>query len=160
MKTVNHVPEHLHTLTTNLVVRDCAKAIDFYKRALGAQELSRVTSPIDKSIWHAELKIEDSVFFANDEMPGMSRPAPSAKDPAPVTMFLYVRDTDAAYRKAIAAGATSRMEPADMFWGDRMAEVVDPHGYQWAFLTRQKDMTSEDLRRAAEEMARSARRAS
>ncbi len=157
MATANPIPRGLHALTANLVVRKCGEAIEFYKRALGAQELSRVTSPIDGSIWHAELKIGDSVFFANDEMPGMSRPAPTAREPAPVTMFLYVADTDAAYGKAIAAGARSRMEPADMFWGDRMAEVVDPYGYLWAFLTHQKDMSDEELRRAAEAMARSAR---
>jgi uncharacterized glyoxalase superfamily protein PhnB len=145
----------IHTLTPNLVLRECAKAIDFYKLAFGAQEVSRVPSPDGKTVWHAELKIGDSIFFLNDEMPGMGRPAPTAKDPSPVTLWLYVPDADAAYRKAIQAGARSMMEPADMFWGDRLAGVADPYGYLWSFATRQRDLTVEEVRRAGEEFARS-----
>ena len=158
MATVNPIPQGMHTLTPNLVLRECAKAIDFYKQALGAQEVVRMPAPDGKSIWHAELKIGDSIFFAADEMPGMSPPAPSAKDPVPVTMWLYVPDTDAAYRKAIGAGAKSLMEPADMFWGDRCAGVMDPYGYRWSFATHKKDLTPEEMRRAGEEFARSMQR--
>ena len=155
MATVNPIPPGMHTLTPNLVLRDCAKAIDFYKKALEAQEIARMPAPDGKSVWHAELKIGDSVFFLNDEMPGMGRPAPSAKDPAPVTMWLYVPDADAAYRRAIGAGAKSTMEPADMFWGDRCAGVADPYGYFWSFATHKKDVTPEEMRKAGEEFARS-----
>ena len=152
---VNPIPKGLHTLTPNLVVREGAKAIDFYKRALGAEELSRALAPDGKSVWHAELKIGSSVFFVNDEMPGSGRPAPSAKDPAPVTMWLFVPDADAAYHRAVAAGAKSTMEPTDMFWGDRCAEVADPYGYLWSFGTHKKDLTPEELKRAGEEFVRS-----
>jgi len=155
MAAVNPIPQGMHTLTPNLVVRDCAKAVEFYKQALGAQEVSRASAPDGKSIWHVELKIGDSIFFMNDEMPGMSPPAPSAKAPAPVTMWLYVTDSDAAYRKALAAGAKSTMEPADMFWGDRCSGVADPYGYFWSFATHKKDLTPEEMRRAGEEFARS-----
>ena len=148
------IPEGMHTLTPNLVVRDCAKAIEFYKRALGAKEKARMPAPDGKSIWHAELEIGDSTVFLNDEMPGMSRAAPTVDNPVPVTMWLYVTDTDAAYRRAIEAGAKSTMEPADMFWGDRCAGVADPYGYSWSFATHQKDMTEEEMRRAGEEFAR------
>jgi PhnB protein len=154
MANVNPIPQNMHTLTPNLVLRECAKAIDFYKRALGAQEVARMPAPDGKIIWHAELKIGDSIFFVADEMP-MSPPAPSAKDPVPVTMWLYVTDTDAAYRKAIEAGAKSLMEPADMFWGDRCAGVADPFGYRWSFATHKKDLTPEEMKRAGEEFARS-----
>jgi uncharacterized glyoxalase superfamily protein PhnB len=154
MAEVNQRPQERHTLTPNLVVRDCARAIEFYKRALGAQEVSRFPSPDGKSIWHAELKIGDSVFFLNDEMPGMERPAPNDSNPAPVTMWIGVSDTDAAYRKAVEAGARSTMEPADMFWGDRCASVADPFGYLWSFATHQKDLTDEEMRRAGEDFAR------
>jgi uncharacterized glyoxalase superfamily protein PhnB len=145
----------MHTVTPNLVLRDCAKAIEFYKRAFGAQEVSRFPAPDGKSIWHAELRIGDSMIFVNDEMPGMGRTAPTASSPVPVTMWLYVQDTDRSYRQAVDAGAKSRMEPADMFWGDRCAAVDDPYGYCWSFATHQKDLTAEEMRRAGEEFARS-----
>ena len=155
MAGVNPIPQGMHTLTPNLVLRDCAKAIDFYKRALGAQEVARMPAPDGKSIWHAELRIGDSMFFLNDEMPGMGRPAPTQENAVPVTMWLYVPDADAAYRRAMEAGAKSTMEPADMFWGDRCAGVADPFGYVWSFATHVKDLSEEEMRRAGEEFARS-----
>ena len=154
MAGVNPIPQGMHTVTPTLVLRDAAKAIEFYKRALGAQEVVRMPSPDGKSIWHAELKIGDSMVFLSDEMPGMSRPAPSADAPVPVTMWLYVKDTDAAYKRATDAGAKSMAPPTDMFWGDRCAGVADPFGYLWSFATHQKDMTREEMRRAGEEFAR------
>lgn len=154
MAGVNPIPEGMHTLTPNLVIRDCAKAIDFYKRAFGAQEIARMPAPDGKSIWHAELRIGDSVVFMNDEMPGMSPPAPTGEGRVPVTMWLYVKDTDAAFKRATEAGAKALMPPSDMFWGDRCAGVADPFGYAWSFATHQKDMTAEEMRRAGEEFAR------
>jgi PhnB protein len=148
-------PQGRHTLTPNLVVRECAKAIEFYKAAFGAQEVMRMPSPDGKTIWHAELRIGDSMIFLNDEMPGMGQPAPTASSPVPVTMWLDASDCDAAFRRAVDAGAKPTMEPADMFWGDRVAAVADPFGYQWSFATHQKDMTFEEMKRAGEEFARS-----
>jgi uncharacterized glyoxalase superfamily protein PhnB len=148
------IPEGMHTLTPNLVVRDCAKAIEFYKRALGAQEISRMPAPDGKSIWHAELRIGDSVVFMNDEMPGMSQRAPTPDNPVPVTMWLYVPDCDASFDRAVKAGAKATMPPADMFWGDRCSGVADPYGYVWSFATHQKDLTVDEMRRAGEEFAR------
>ncbi len=154
MAGVNPVPEGMHTLTPNLVLRDCSRAIDFYKRALGADERARMPSPDGKKIWHAELRIGDSLFFLNDEMPGMGRPAPTADDPVPVTMWLYVPDCDAAFKRAVDAGARPTYPPADMFWGDRCAGVADPFGYVWSFATHQKDLTEEEMRRAGQEFAK------
>jgi uncharacterized glyoxalase superfamily protein PhnB len=153
MATVKPVPEGMHTVTPNLTIRNCAKAIDFYKRALGAQEVSRMTAPDGKSIWHAELRIGDSVVFMNDEMPGM-RSAPTPEAPVPVTMWLYVPDCDAAFKKAMQAGGKETMKPADMFWGDRCAGIADPFGYLWSFATHTKDMTVEEMKRAGEDFAR------
>jgi len=155
MAGTNPIPKGMHTVTPSLVVRDCAKAIDFYKRALGAQEVARMPAPDGKSIWHAELRVGDSIIFMNDEMPGMTNPAPSASNPVPVTLWLYVPDCDAAYRRAVDAGAKSKAEPADMFWGDRCAGVADPFGYVWSFATHKKDLTEEEMRRGGEEFARS-----
>lgn len=147
------IPQGMHTITPNLVVRDCANAVEFYKRAFGAEEKDRFTAPDGKSIWHTELRIGDSIFFMNDEMPGMTSGAPTADRPAPVTMWLYVPDCDASYRRAVDAGATSTRPPEDAFWGDRCASVRDPYGYIWSFATHQKDMTKEEMRRAGEEFA-------
>jgi uncharacterized glyoxalase superfamily protein PhnB len=158
MAGVNPIPRDMHTLTPNLVVRDCAKAIDFYKKALGAAEISRMAAPDGKSIWHAELRVGDSVFFLADEMPGMSQPAPSASSPSPTTMWLYVPDCDAAFKRAVGAGAKVKGEPADMFWGDRCAGVADPYGYLWSFATHQKDLSEAEMKRAGEEFARQQQR--
>ncbi|ABS28231.1 VOC family protein [Anaeromyxobacter sp. Fw109-5] len=155
MATVKPIPDGMHTLTPNLVLRGAEKAIEFYKRALGAQEVARMPAPDGKSIWHAELRIGDSMLFLNDEMPGMGAGAPSPDSPVPVTMWLYVPDTDAAFKRAVDAGAKPTMEPSDMFWGDRCAGVADPFGYVWSFATHQKDLTEEEMRRAGEEFARS-----
>jgi len=152
------IPSGMHTLTPNLVLRDCAKAIDFYKKALGAEEKMRMPAPDGKTIWHAELRIGDSMFFANDEMPGMGRAAPSAESPSPVSMWLYVPDCDAAFQRAIAAGAKPMMKPADMFWGDRVGGVTDPFGYVWSFATHVRDMTTEEMRRGGEEFAKQMQR--
>jgi uncharacterized glyoxalase superfamily protein PhnB len=154
MAQVSPIPKGMHTLTPNLVLHDCAKAIEFYKKALAAEEVSRMAAPDGKGIWHAELRIGDSVFFLNDEMPGMGRPAPSASSPAPVTLWLYVPDCDAAYKRATAAGAKSLMAPEDMFWGDRCCGVADPFGYNWSFATHQKDMSESEMKRAGEAFAR------
>jgi uncharacterized glyoxalase superfamily protein PhnB len=154
MAQVNPIPQGMHTVTPSLVIRGCARAIEFYQRALGAKEVARMPAPDGKSIWHAELRIGDSVVFMNDEVPGMSAPAPDREHPAPVGMWLYVPDCDAAYERAVEVGAEGKMKPADMFWGDRTATVVDPFGYVWNFATHVKDMTEEEMRRAGEEFAR------
>lgn len=154
MAQVNPIPQGMHTVTPSLTVRGCAKAIEFYQRALGAQEVMRMPTPDGKAVWHAELRIGDSVVFMNDEMPGMPARAPDPEHPAPVGMWLYVPDCDAAYRRALEAGARTGMEPADMFWGDRTASIVDPFGYGWTFATHVKDLTEEEMRRAGEEFAR------
>ena len=155
MAAVSPIPQGMHTVTPGLVVRNCANAIDFYKRALGAQEVSRFDAPDGKSVWHAELRIGDSIIFMNDEMPGGGPSAPTADAPVPVTMWLYLPDCDAAFRRAVDAGAKPTMEPGDMFWGDRLACVADPYGYLWSFATRKKELTADEMRRAAADFARS-----
>lgn len=141
-------------LTPSLTLRDCARAIEFYKRAFGAVEVRRMPSPDGKTIWHAELRFGDAALFLGDEMPGMGKPAPRPGDSVPVNFWLQADDCDAAYQKALAAGGTSTMEPADMFWGDRCAGVDDPFGYNWNFAEHRKDLTDEEIRRAGEEFAR------
>lgn len=155
MAGVERVPKDMPTLTPNLVFRDAARAIEFYKRALGAREDARMMSPDGRSVWHAQLRIGSSTIFVNDEMPGMTRPAPTADAPAAVTMWLYTEDCDAAFQRAVDAGATPTYPPEDMFWGDRCAGVADPYGYVWSFATHVRDLTEDEVRRAGEEFARS-----
>ncbi len=151
---VDPVPKGMHTLTPSLVFRDCPKAIEYYKQALGAEEVARVMSPDGKVVWHAELRVGDSIFFLNDQMQGMGPPPPTPASPVPLGLWLYVPDADAAHARAVKAGATSTMEPSDMFWGDRMSAVIDPFGYAWSFATRLKEVGAEELKRAGEAFAR------
>jgi uncharacterized glyoxalase superfamily protein PhnB len=145
----------MHTVIPNLIFRDCADAIEFYKKALGAEELSRFPSPDGKQIWHAALRIGESIVFVNDRMPGMKESTPTPESPSPISMWMYVPDCDAVFNRAVAAGANGSMPPADMFWGDRVAGIGDPYGYSWSFATHQKDLSPEEMRRGAEEFARS-----
>ena len=155
MAQVEPIPKDAHTVTTNLVLRDCSQAIEFYKRALGAQEVMRMEAPDGRSIWHAHLRVGDSDLYLNDEMPGMTLRAPTPEAPAPITLWLYVEDCDAAFERAVAAGGRAAMAPEDMFWGDRCASIEDPFGYSWSFATHQKDMSLEEIRREGEKFAQS-----
>jgi uncharacterized glyoxalase superfamily protein PhnB len=154
MAAAKPMPDGVPALTPNLVVRDCARALEFYKRALGAEEIMRMPSPDKKSIWHSQIRVRGSPIYVNDEMPGMGRPAPTPEAPAPVSLWLWVPDCDAAFQRAVDAGAKATMPPADMFWGDRTASIVDPFGYAWSFATHVKDMTVDEMQRAGEEFAK------
>src|SRR5690348_13702137 len=124
---VKPIPDGFHTVTPYLVVNDAAKAIDFYKRAFDAKERYRMEGPPGK-IGHAELQIGDSVIMLGDEMPQMGIKSPNSLGGTTNGIFLYVKDVDAAFEKAVAAGAKSTMPPADMFWGDRYGKLTDPFG--------------------------------
>jgi PhnB protein len=119
----------------HLVSSDAAKAIEFYKNAFGATEVSRHPSPDGQKLWHAEVRLGDARVFLCDDFPemcgGKSR-TPKALGGTPVTLHLVVADCDATFNKAVAAGATVTMPPADMFWGDRYAIVTDPFGHSWS----------------------------
>ena len=154
MAKVKPVPKGYHTLTPGLTISRCAEAIEFYKRALGAEEVSRMAAPDGSSVWHAELRIGDSVMMVNDPMPGMSPEPPSAERHSPVAFYLYMPDCDVAFDRAVTAGAAVIMPVSDMFWGDRCGQVVDPFGFRWTLATRVKDMTEEEIRRAGEEAAK------
>lgn len=143
------IPEGFHTVTPHLVIRGAAEAIEFYKKALGAQELSRMTGP-DGKIGHAELKIGDSVIFLADEFPSPN----GAKSPQTVgacttTLHLYVPDVDATVKKAVSAGAKETMPVADMFWGDRYGTVIDPYGHTWGIATHTVDLSKEEVEQGA-----------
>jgi PhnB protein len=148
-KTTQAIPKGYHTVTPSIFVAGAAKAIDFYKKALGAEELSRFPSP-DGTIMHAEIKIGDSVIMLADEMPEHGGKSPKSYGGTPVSFFIYQEDVDAAWKRAVDAGAKPVMPLIDQFWGDRAGCLADPFGHQWWLAQHIKDMTPEELRQAAE----------
>jgi PhnB protein len=147
---VKPIPSGMHTLTPHLVVKGASKAIEFYKKAFGAEEIGRFQTPDGQSIMHADLKIGDSHVFLVDEFPEMDCRGPQSVGGTPVTIHMYVEDVDAAFGKAVAAGANVRMPLADMFWGDRYGMLIDPFGHAWSIATHKKDLTPEEMRQAAQ----------
>lgn len=151
-KTTPRVPAGFHTVTPHLVVRGAAKAIDFYKKAFGAQELFRNHGPDGKSIMHAQIRIGDSIIMLHDEFQEVGMSSPSALGGATATMHLYVDDADALFNQAVAAGCTVDLPIQDMFWGDRYGQVYDPFGHHWAIAHKLENLTPEEMRRRAAEV--------
>jgi PhnB protein len=147
---VKPIREGYHTAIPSIVVRDAAKASEFYQKALGAVETTRMAGPGGKGILHAELKIGDSVVFLADEGPGMAVSSPESLKGTTSSIHLNVLDTDAAFHRAVKAGATPVMPPADMFWGDRYAQVSDPFGHLWGLGTHKEDLTPEEIGKRSE----------
>jgi PhnB protein len=135
----------------HLVVRDAAKAIDFYKAAFGAEEVCRHHLPDGKTIMHAEIKFGDIRLFLGEEAPQWGCTSPLLLGNTSVVLHLYVKDVDAAVARAARAGATVTMPPADMFWGDRFGKVTDPFGHQWGMATHVKDLTDAEIAAAGRE---------
>jgi PhnB protein len=151
---VQPVPEGYNTVTPYLAVPNATEAIDFYTRALGAKERTRMAGPGD-SVMHAELELGDSLIMLSDPFPQASTKTPKELGGTSVNVFLYVEDTDAVYKQAVDAGATSLMEPDDMFWGDRFSSVEDPFGHTWTIATHIEDVAPEEMQKRSEEWAAS-----
>jgi PhnB protein len=145
------IPPGMHTVTPHLVCAGAAAAIEFYKNAFGAVELSRMAGPSGK-LMHASVRIGDSVVMLVDEMPDWGALGPKALKGTPVTLHLYVPDADAAMATAAAAGARITMPLADMFWGDRYGQVEDPFGHKWSIATHQRDLTDDEIRQGMAKM--------
>lgn len=149
-KQVKPIPQGYHAVTPQLTVQGAEQAIAFYKKAFGAGELLRMTGPGGRGIMHAELKIGDSVVFLADESPGGGTRSPGSLGGATGSLYVYVKDVDAAFKRAVAAGARVKMPVADMFWGDRFGSVVDPFGHEWGLATHREDLTPREVRKRAE----------
>jgi uncharacterized glyoxalase superfamily protein PhnB len=153
-KSVQAIPPGQEGLIPHLVCEGCAGAIDFYKKAFGAEELGRMPAPDGKRIMHAAIRVGKSVVFLVDDFPefcgGKSSSAKALKG-TPVTIHRYVENCDAAIKRAQDAGATVSMPAMDMFWGDRYGAVTDPYGHKWSFATHQKDLTPEQMQAAQKE---------
>ena len=145
---VKPIPEGYHTVTPYLILDSASDAIDFYKKALGAEEVLRMEDPGGK-VHHAEIKIGDSRIMLADEHPEIQALSPKTVGGSPVTIHLYVDDVDGAVERAVAAGAKLIRPVADQFYGDRVGGIEDPFGYRWFIATHKEDVTMDEIRRRA-----------
>ena len=150
-QSVNPIPEGMHTVTPHLVCAGAGAAIDFYKKAFGATETSRMPGPGGK-LMHASIRIGDSAVMLVDEMPEWGSLGPKALKGSPVVIHLYVDDVDAFTARAVAAGAKVTMPVADMFWGDRYGQLEDPFGHRWSVATHVRDVSPADMQLAMQKM--------
>jgi uncharacterized glyoxalase superfamily protein PhnB len=146
---VQPIPEGFHTITPHLIIKGAGQAIEFYKKAFDAEELFRMPGPDGKSVMHAEVKIGGSILMVADEFPDYGCLGPKSIGNSPVTIHLYVKDADAAYAKAVKAGATATMPLQDMFWGDRYGKLTDPFGHHWSIATHKEDVAPDECARRA-----------
>ena len=151
-KAVKPIPDGMHSLTPHLVCADASAAIDFYRRAFGAEETARLPGPGGR-LMHAAVRIGDSTLMLADEMPEWGSLGPKALKGSPVVIHLYVAHVDAAVAKAVAAGAKVTMPVADMFWGDRYGQLEDPFGHRWSVATHTRDVTPDEMKQAMAQMA-------
>jgi PhnB protein len=149
---VKSVPEGMHTLTPHLVCADATAAIEYYKKALGGVEVSRMPGP-DGKLAHAVLKIGDSTLFLVDEIPQHGVLGPKACNGSSVTIHMSVDDADAVLDRAVAAGVEVTMPLWDTPWGDRYGQFRDPFGHSWAVATHVRDVPPEQLQEAIKAMA-------
>jgi PhnB protein len=145
---MTRVPEDFRTITPQLVVNGVAVAIDWYSRALGANELLRNTAPDGTSVMHAELLLGDSRFFVVDEFPDGAK-SPRSLGGSGVTLHLYVENVDTMFDRAVAAGAEVLLPVADQFWGDRYGMLTDPFGHRWSIASRIEDLSPKALQERA-----------
>jgi PhnB protein len=149
-KASSALPTGYHTITPQLTLDDAAKGIEWYKKALGAQERSRAVGP-DGKIMHAELRIGDSPIMLNDAMMGSK--GPKALGGSPASLWIYIEDCDTVFDRALAAGGkvSGMGQMADQFWGDRAGTLIDPFGYHWTIATHKEDLTPDELKTRQDE---------
>jgi uncharacterized glyoxalase superfamily protein PhnB len=148
MSKIKPIPEGMHTVTPHLVCANAAEAIEFYKNAFDAVELVRLPGPEGK-LMHAMIRIGDSMAMLADEFPDWGSFGPKSLKGTPVTIHLYVEDADELVERAVGAGARVIMPVKEMFWGDRYGQIEDPFGHHWSVATHVRDVSPEELERAA-----------
>ena len=151
---VKPIPDGYHTATPYLIIKGAAEALDFYKKAFGAKEILRMAGPGGK-VMHAEIQIGDSRIMLADEMPEMGFRSPSSLGGAGMSLMLYLKDVDAAAKKAVAAGVKVMRPVQDQFYGDRSGTFTDPFGHVWTLATHTEDLSEKEIRKRAEAMFRS-----
>ena len=147
---VKPIPDGYHTLTPFLTVKDAARAIEFYKQAFGAEERGVMKGP-DGKVMHAELKIGDSIIMLADEFPEFGALSPQTSGGAGMGLHIYIDGVDAAFDRAVTAGAQVEMPLAEQFWGDRYGKLKDPFGHHWSIATHTKDLSMDEMKRNMDE---------
>lgn len=142
---VKPIPDGFHSVTPYLTVDDAAAALDFYQRAFGASEILRL--PMGDKIGHAEVRIGDSIVMLSDEFPAWDRLSPKSRGGATATLMIYLEDVDAAFSRAIAAGAAEQRPVENQFYGDRSGAVLDPFGHSWTLSTHVEDVPEDEIQR-------------
>jgi PhnB protein len=151
--TTKKIPEGMHTVTPHLVSAGASDAIDFYKKAFGAVEVSRLPGP-DGKLMHGSFRIGDSIVMIADEFPDYGSVGPKSLKGTPVVVHLYVEDADAFAKRAVDAGAKLTLPVQDMFWGDRYGQLEDPFGHRWSVATHVRDLTPEEMEKAMQDMCK------
>jgi PhnB protein len=147
---VKPIPDGYHTLTPYLTVRDAMSAIEFYKQAFGAKERGVMKGP-DGKVMHAELMIGDSIIMLGDEMPEYGALSPQSSGGAGMGLHIYIDGVDAAFDRAVKAGARIDMPVSDQFWGDRYGKLTDPFGHKWSIATHTKDLSVDEMKKGMDE---------
>jgi PhnB protein len=147
------IPDGFHPITPYLCCKGAAEAIEFYKRAFGAEERMRLAEP-GARIGHAEIVIGKAPVMLADEYPDHGVLSPKTIGGSPVTIHVYVDDVDALYARAVAAGAKADKPPEDQFYGDRSVNLVDPFGHRWMFATHTEDVSGEEVQRRYDAMTK------
>lgn len=145
------IPDGYHNVTPYIIVKGCADALDFYKKAFDAEEVMRLDMP-GGVIGHAEIRIGDSIVMMADEHPQMNALAPGHYGGSPQHLMIYTEDCDAMFKKALEQGAVEERPMADQFYGDRSGMLKDPFGHQWNIATHKEDLTPEEIDRRMTEM--------
>ncbi len=148
MSKAKPIPKGYHTATPYLIIKGAAKAIEFYKKAFGAAEMTRMTQP-DGRVGHAEIKIGDSLIMLADEFAEMGARSPQSLGGSPVSILLYVQNVDALTSQAITAGAKVVRPVKDQFYGDRSGSLEDPFGHQWHIATHVENVPPEEMKKRA-----------
>lgn len=142
---INPLPEGTQALIPYLIMHDCAKAMEFYKKVFMAEETMRMPSPDGKKIMHAEMRISGCTVYMGDECPEMGAVSPKGTKNHSVGMTMYCLDADKVFNRCVKSGSTVVKKMELQFWGDKMGTIVDPFGHQWTFMQRVEELTPEQI---------------
>ena len=152
MPKVDPIPKGFTAVTPYLACEGAAQAIEFYKRAFGAEEVSRLPGP-GGTVAHAEIRIGGAIVMLGEACPERGVLGPRALKGSPVSICLYVEDADAMASRAQKAGAKITQPVTDMFWGDRYGTLEDPFGHRWSVLTHVRDVSEQEMAEAMRKMS-------
>lgn len=148
---VKPIPAGYQTVTPYIILKDAVKAIEFYKKAFGAEEVCVMHLPDGKGVMHAEIKIGNSMIMMGEECKERGFVSPATAGVATSSLMLYFENVDKAFEKATAAGAEVKMPLSNMFWGDRYGQVADPFGHMWSLAQHVEDVAPEEMQKRSVE---------